>query len=385
MRVLHAFKIYRPEVEGGVPEVIGLLTGSAAPNVENCILVARRFGHGRNLAVDGVPVKAVTSLGNIFSMPIAPAFPFALARAARSTDVVVLHAPFPLNDVGVMFGIPARVGLVIHWHSEIFGRRFLVRLVAPFIRNTLARADRIIVSNSSIISISPFLKEHVERCIVVPFGVDPDYWAYLGQGEQAEVERLRAAHRRLIVATGRLVRYKGFDVLVRALRQVDATAIIVGDGPQATSLRRLGEQLGVGARLILAGSIPRHELKLLLHAAQVFAFPSVTSAETFGIAQLEAMAVGVPVVNTALPTGVPLVARHEREALTVVPNDPSALAAAINRLLDDPALAAELGRAGRLRVNEEFHQHAFIRRVKAVYEEVHSNRSRAAALPSHQE
>ena len=377
MRILHAFKIYRPELEGGVPEVIGLLTGSTVPNVENRILVARRFGWGYERDVNKVPVKAVASLGDLFSMPIAPTFPFALARAARNADVVVLHAPFPLNDIGIMLGIPAYVRLVVHWHSDILGRRVLVRLLAPIIRRTLARADRIVVSNSSIISLSSFLKEYRDKCVVIPFGVDPDYWGQLSQSEQAEVERFRTLHPRLIVATGRLVRYKGFDVLIRALREVDGTALIVGDGPQEHALRRLAGQLGVGQRLIIAGSVPRGELKIFLHAARVFAFPSITSAETFGIAQLEAMAVGLPVVNTALLTGVPLVARHGRESLTVAPNDPSALAAAINRLLDDPALAAELGQAGHRRVNEEFHHRAFVRRVMVLYDEVNSGCSGA--------
>src|SRR5436853_7597133 len=75
MRILHAFKIYRPEIEGGVPEVIGLLTSSTEPNVQSRILVARRFGLGHERDVNHVPVKAVTSLGDLFSMPIAPTFP----------------------------------------------------------------------------------------------------------------------------------------------------------------------------------------------------------------------------------------------------------------------------------------------------------------------
>jgi rhamnosyl/mannosyltransferase len=375
MRILHAFKIYRPEVEGGVPETIGLLTSASGPNNESRILVARSFGMGRTVDVDGVPVTTVTSLGNMFSMPVAPTFPFALARQARQADVVVLHVPFPLNDIGVL-GIPAKVGLVVHWHSDIIGQRFLLPLVAPFIRHTLSRADRIIVSNASIISLSPFLKSHVAKCVVIPFGTDLDYWSRLTPEEEVEVERIRAAHRRLVVATGRLVTYKGFDVLIRALREIDATLVIVGDGPRAKSLKLLAEQIGVADRVEFAGNVPRARLKLYLHAARVFAFPSTTSAETFGIAQLEAMAVGVPVVNTALPTGVPLVARDGSEALTVAPNDPSALAAAIGRLLDDDALAAKLGSAGRRRIKEEFDQQSFVRRVHGVYEEVHAQRSR---------
>jgi glycosyltransferase involved in cell wall biosynthesis len=165
-------------------------------------------------------------------------------------------------------------------------------------------------------------------------------------------------------------------VLIRALREIDATLVIVGDGPRGSSLRLLAKQLGIANRVEFAGSVPRARLKLFLHAARVFAFPSTTSAETFGIAQLEAMAVGVPIVNTALPTGVPLVAREGSEALTVAPNDPSALAAAIGRLLDDDALAAKLGSAGRRRIQEEFDQQSFVRRVHGVYEEVHAQRSR---------
>jgi glycosyltransferase involved in cell wall biosynthesis len=86
------------------------------------------------------------------------------------------------------------------------------------------------------------------------------------------------------------------------------------------------------------------------------------------------MAVGVPIVNTALPTGVPLVARHGREALTVAPHDATALAAALNRLLDDADLRSTLGSAGRRRVNEEFHHRDFVRRVRAVYDEVHARK-----------
>jgi rhamnosyl/mannosyltransferase len=379
MRILHAFKVYRPEIEGGVPEIIGLLTSSDRPDDASSVLVARRFGFGHRSRVAGIPVKSVSSFGNAFSMPIAPTFPFALAHAAKQADLIALHAPFPLNDLAVMLGIPPHVGLVVHWHSDIVGQRRMLPLVAPFIRRTLSRADRIIVSSASIISLSPFLKSHVDRCIVIPFGIDPVYWGNLNQNEQAEVERIRAAHPRLVVATGRLVPYKGFHVLIRALREVDATAVIIGEGPQEVALRRLAEQLGISDRAIFAGNLARDRLKLFLHAARVFAFPSTTSAETFGIAQLEAMAVGIPIVNTSLPTGVPLVARDGCEALTVAPDDASALAAAIGRLLVNPALAKKLGTAGRQRVEQDFHQRSFIKRVKAVYEEVYSHRLRGTA------
>ena len=87
------------------------------------ILVARDRGLPRRYLHDDTPVEAVGSLGQLMSMPIAPGFPFALRRATRTCDVLALHVPFPLNDFSLLFGIPANVAVVLHWHSEIAGAR----------------------------------------------------------------------------------------------------------------------------------------------------------------------------------------------------------------------------------------------------------------------
>jgi rhamnosyl/mannosyltransferase len=119
----------------------------------------------------------------------------------------------------------------------------------------------------------------------------------------------------------------------------------------------------------------------LFHSAQVFAFPSTTEAEGFGIVQIEAMAAGLPIVNTHVATTVPLVARHEREALTVPPNDPQALSHALSRILDDPALAEKLGGAGRERASNEFDQAVFRDRMAAVYADASRSRKNRRTAP----
>ena len=73
---------------------------------------------------------------------------------------------------------------------------------------------------------------------------------------------------------------------------------IVGEGPLLPELQQLATELGVADRVQFAGRLPRSEIKQLFHSAQVFAFPSVTEAEAFGIVQIEAMATGLPIVNT---------------------------------------------------------------------------------------
>src|SRR6202007_1092710 len=100
-------------------------------------------------------------------------------------------------------------------------------------------------------------------------------------------------------------------------------------------------------KVVFAGEIQNERVIPYYHAADVFALASVARTEAFGIVQVEAMAAGIPVVNTRIDSGVPFVSLHEQTGLTVPPQDPAALAAALNRLLDDNELRHSLGDAAR--------------------------------------
>lgn len=317
--------------------------------------------------IEGVPVEAVASLGTLFSTPLAPAFIPAFMRRARSADAVIHHAPLPLTDAAILLGLPDDTALIVYWHADVLGYPLLKRLVTPLTRSVLARADRIVVSGRPMIEHSEFLRPYAAKCTVMPYGMDLDYWRTLDASERDSVDLIKRATPRHIVSLGRLVGYKGYDVLIRAMRNVDGQATIIGEGPLLAELQQLAAELGVTDRVHFAGRLERDEIRRLFHAADVFAFPSVTEAEAFGIVQVEAMAAGLPVVNTSLATTVPLVARHDTEALTVAPGDSTALAAALNRILDEPALAQRLGAAGQVRALSEFDQSVFRARMAAVY------------------
>jgi glycosyltransferase involved in cell wall biosynthesis len=379
LRILHAYKIYRPDIEGGIPAVISSLADARDAGDSHAVLCARRRGTARNYTIDGVAVEAVASLGTLFSTPMAPAYIPAFMRRTRSADLVLHHAPLPLNDAAILLGLPADVALVVYWHAEIVGFPLLKRAVSPLIRRVLERADRIVVSGQPMIDHSEFLRPHAHKCAVVPYGMDVDYWRTLGPDDQAIAERMQSEQPRHIVSLGRLVGYKGYDVLIRAMRSIKGHATIIGEGPLLPELQQLARDMGVDDRVRFAGRLPRDEIRRLFHAAQVFAFPSVTIAEAFGIVQIEAMAAGLPVVNTDLKTTVPLVARHDIEALTVPVGDPDALATALSRILDDEPLARALAAAGKERVLTEFNQSDFHTRMATVYADaVQANRARKA-------
>ncbi len=380
MRVLHGFKVYQPDQNGGIEEAIFRISTGAPPDADTSILVCRTKGPGSSVVVGGVPVERTSTFGQFSSLPISPSYPFRLRSRLKTADVLAFHAPFPLVDLGISFGaLRDDQALVIHWHAEIVGRKWLRPAFRPLLHNSVARADRIIVTNAAMIEKSNYLSAAREKCRVMPYGIDTHWWSALNADERTAVAIRRAKNPHLIVGCGRLVQYKGFDVLIRAIQRIEAQLVIIGMGPLESELKALVKSLGLESRVTFTGFLDRVEQRLWLNAARVFALSSVSEAETFGIAQLEAMCCACPVVNTLLLTGVPLVARDGREGLTVPPSDVEALAAAINKLLNQPDLADRLGKAGQTRAYREYGWQAFATNANDVYRDALAERRGVAA------
>jgi rhamnosyl/mannosyltransferase len=299
---------------------------------------------------------------------ICPTFSFEWGR--QQADVTVLHEPNPLALVADWMAFQ-HGPLVVWFHSEVIRPQWKYRLLyRPFLRRVLARASRIVVSSPNLAEHALELQDFRDKCVVIPFGIDTTRL----QRTLAIEDRVSAIERRFsgprILFVGRLVPYKGVDVLLRAVRDVDATAVIVGDGPLRAALEAQAKQSGLSSRVTFLGHLPDEEVVAHMHACDLFVLPSVTRAETFGVVQLEAMACGKPVVSTNLPTGVPWVNRHGVTGLVTEPGDAAALAAAMNTLLADPAQRERMGAAARSRVRDEFSVDRMVSQSSALYRRV---------------
>jgi len=167
-----------------------------------------------------------------------------------------------------------------------------------------------------------------------------------GTSAAAAKVRAFARGRKLTISIGRLVPYKGFDMLIEAARHFDGAlaSIIVGEGPLADELQATIARRGVGDRVMLTGPIDDAALADLLDLADIGCMPSVTAAEMYGVAQVEMMAFGMPVVSTRLPrSGVSYVNQDQVTGLIVPPGDPDALARALLSLAGDDDLRRRLG------------------------------------------
>ena len=147
----------------------------------------------------------------------------------------------------------------------------------------------------------------------------------------------------LILCPVRLERYKGVDILLRALPK-NANLIIAGDGSERRSLEALATP-----NVTFAGAVPPSAMPALFARAEVVVLPS--RAEGLPLSLLEAMAAGKPSVATAAG-GIPELIRHRENGLLVPPEDPQALNAALTELIEDPALRLRLGAAARQTFDE---------------------------------
>ena len=358
--VLHIFKVYYPDLFGGTLSVIRDICAGLKDRFTAAVLVCSKSDGQRRIVVNNVAIERVRSFGDVLSLPAAPTYPLRLWRRIAEHDLLALHAPFPLADLVFALGLGRSRPLVVHWHADIVSHATLRRFVEPLMRRTLRRAEAIIVSDAVLIENTPLLREFANKCHAVPFGVDVSKYD--------RPDRVNARGR-LVLACGRLVPYKGFDVLVRAAVGRNFEVWIVGEGREHERLEQLIKELGVKDRVRLLGSLPDSERARLMCIADVFAMPSVTNAETFGLVQLEAMAAGCPIVNTSLDTAVPRVARHGMEAVTVPPGDSEQLGEAIDSLIADPERRRHMGEAARHRAMTKYSTDAFGKGIEIIYRE----------------
>ena len=164
--------------------------------------------------------------------------------------------------------------------------------------------------------------------------------------------------------------YKGLHVLLDAAREWPGTMLIVGDGPLEPSLRAQAAALGVEDRVKFLGRVSHADLPAYYQACDVFVLPSIARTETFGVVQVEAMAAGLPVVSTRLPTGVPWVNQDGVSGLVVAPEDAVALGAALRRLADDHALRQRLADGARRRASALFSRDRMVRVFRDVVDAV---------------
>ncbi len=297
-----------------------------------------------------------------------------IARILRRRGVQVVHSYlFHANWFGTLTARLARVPVVIasRRNVDVYTRaedRWACRVV-----NRLA--DR-------ITAVARVVRDHVhqtegcplEKIVVIPNGVEAHRCQRI-ISDQAQKDAPSSVPGEVVIGTiARLVWYKGLEDLLKAAalivgRYPRVRFLVIGDGPLRQSLEKKAEALGLNGTVRFLGAVP--DASSLLLRFDIFVLSSLWEGMSNSL--LEAMAAGKPVVATDVGGGSEVVI-DGKTGFLVPPKDPEALAGAVLRLLADPELARNLGKAGRIRVESEFTPEIMVARLEELYDSLLTSR-----------
>jgi glycosyltransferase involved in cell wall biosynthesis len=268
--------------------------------------------------------------------------------------------------------LPPFSTLVVTHHSDVVKQRVLGRVFAPVERRVHERAALVLSDSEAYVEGSPVLRGLGSKVRALPLGLDLAPFVSPNASALAAEARLRSQlGQPLWLAVGRLVYYKGLMTAIDALAHLPGRLLVVGTGPLESALRAHAKTRKVADRIEWLGHVEPDDLVGAYRAATALWFPSNARSEGFGLVQVEAMASGCPVINTAIPhSGVSWVSRDGESGLTIPVGDPKALVAASRRLLDEPALREALSAGAAARARREFDDGAMARRSLELYSTV---------------
>ena len=301
----------------------------------------------------------------------------------RAHGITHLHAHFGQAPATIAW-FTAEIGNL--GDGERWTWSFTIHGFQDFVNESDARLDLKAASASFVVCVSDFTRSQLcrvtdpllwDRFHVVRCGIDLDAFSSRPPRPMPESARI------LVVA--RLSAEKGHVVLLHALARLReegsaATLDIVGSGPYEAEIRAEVGRLGLDDAVRHHGELSPGEVDRHLRDADVFCLPSFS--EGLPVSIMEAMAIGVPVVATAI-SGIPELAVHDETALTVPPGNEEALAAALRRMLGDAGLAETVAAAGRVAVERRHDLHTNVANLATVFESTVESPTRltASALP----
>jgi glycosyltransferase involved in cell wall biosynthesis len=290
----------------------------------------------------------------------------------RSVKADLVHFNAPNFWAGAMLLLSGYDGpIVVTHHADVFGRPLLKPLVMPIYHRIVHKAACVVVNSLKNSATSKDLPIDAGPFVSIPHGLDANTYANTAADRQSFLDNRRAlfGDAPVVGFIGRFVRYKGLSVIVEALARLQHVhALMIGDGPLRLQTEEQARALGVRNRMHFLGNLDEPAKIRHLAMMDILLLPSTDTTEAFGVVQIEAQLMGLPVVASRLPTGVTDVTLDGETGLLVPPRDSTALAAAVETLIGDPGFASQLGRAGRAHALRNFTLDVFRQRFNELFE-----------------
>lgn len=370
MRILHISKYYYPYV-GGVENICKYLVEGSHGNDTAVVCFNEEHKDTVEQVNEHVVYRVATWL-NISRQALSLSYFQVLRRAIKEVkpDIIHFHWANPFPAAILLTMMPKNVKLVVHWHMDIIKQKRIYPLIKPIETALLRRADMVVVTSPQYRDVSLPLQPFKNKVRIVQNAIDENNFIMQdGDNEKIGAIKARFGNKPIVFFVGRHIQYKGLLHLIEAEKYVreDCVFVIAGKGPLTEELKAQCHS----ERVHFVGKLSDEELRIYHYAASVFAFPSVTKNEAFGVALAEAMYCYTPAVTfTIQGSGVNWVSLNDETGLEVANGDDNAYSEAIDKLLADSDLRERMGTAGHERVKSLFVIPKMIEKMEECYQEV---------------
>lgn len=366
LRVVHVYRTYFPETQGGLQEAIRqICRATAKVGVENSVFTLAKNPVPKTLHTEEAQVQRGRCVVEIASCDIgSPAVIFQFRRLVREVDLLHFHYPWPFGDVLGLLGGGAKP-FVVTYHSDIVRQRLLEGCYAPIRALFFRRAARIITTSPAYQAGSQFLRAIRRPVETIPLCLD-EFFVPAVDSALVDVWRKRIGNV-FFLFVGVLRYYKGLDYLVQAAIMTGLPVVIAGEGPEKNRLRALG---GRYSNIHFVGHVDDTNKYALLDACRAVVFPSHLRSEAFGVTLLEGAIRKKPLISTEIGTGTSYVNQDGVTGFVVPPANSERLAAAMKQLAENAEMAERMGKASYLRYQELFSAQAVGERYRALYQDV---------------
>lgn len=338
MKILQIVKYYDP-CQGGMETVVKNIVEGVIDYSTDISFTVYSNNHLINFAKTikeknrETIIKEITP-AHLKSQPLNLRYP-SLKKLVKEHDVIHHHYPFPTMEFTLLRYLKkmSNKKLIITWHANIKNSRWswIERVYNPMIEKVLDRADAIVVTSPQLFEASKILQKYADKVHTIPLSFDPKYATTISKKYPED-------HSFQLLFVGKLRKYKGVEYLLNAIVDLDVKFNIVGNGEELESLKSVVELLQIGSKVTFISNANDEQLAAFYKEADLFVLPSINEAEAFGVVQLEAMANGLPVINTNLESGVPFVSLHDFSGITVQPKDAKDLKEAIEKIIQNKEL-----------------------------------------------
>ena len=373
LSILHVYRTYFPDPPGGLQEAIRQIAlTTSAEGVTNTIFTLSPQPQPTHLLRPEARVvrsrswmaPASCDMGGIASFKT-------FAQLASEVDVLHHLFPWPFADVLHAVTRPDKP-MVLTYVSDVVRQRWLGAAYAPLMWRTLRQARVIVANSPAYAQTSPVLShpDIRDKVRIIPLGIEES--SYPKEGDDEIFNRLGIKEGEpYFLFIGVLRYYKGLHFLVQAAKALDAKVVIAGSGPEGINSHVLAAKEHVH-NVVFAGQVSDAKKVALLKRCRALVLPSHLRSEAYGMVLVEAAMYGRPLISCEIGTGTSYVNAHEETGFVVEPESSTALALAMNTLLNDDALSTQMGEAARKRYDNIFSGSALGRAYTDLFREIAS-------------